>query len=134
MRLVPMVGERFHLTADEAAARCDIGEQHTGILLATTAIGAMETIQGSEYGLETRAICCEAMQRASSPQAPEMHRRAAAHARRLHAGIHDAHFAALFLRRPVVGYLLGVTPADAPAGVVEPEVPGSGPAGVAPAD
>ncbi|HOU94124.1 MAG TPA: tetratricopeptide repeat protein, partial [Polyangiaceae bacterium] len=112
------VAYHFFAMAIESAARCDIGEQHTGILLATTAIGAMETIQGSEYGLETRAICCEAMQRARSPQAPEMHRRSAAHARRLHAGIHDPHFAALFLKRPVVRYLLGGSPPEAPAAPV----------------
>jgi len=123
------VAYHFFAMAIEAAARCDIGEQHTGILLATTAIGAMETIQGSEYGLETRAICCEAMQRARSPQAPEMHRRAAAHARRLHAGIHDPHFAALFLERPVVRYLLGGPQLGAPAAPVEPTAAGAPPAG-----
>lgn len=100
------VAYHFYAMAIEAAARCDIGEQHTGILLATTAIGAMETIQGSEYGLETRAICCEAMQRARSPQAVEMHRRAAMHARALHAGIQDPQHAAGFLQRALVRFLL----------------------------
>jgi tetratricopeptide (TPR) repeat protein len=108
------VAYHFYAMAIEAAARCDIGEQHTGILLATTAIGAMETIQGSEYGLETRAICCEAMQRAGSPQAAEMQRRSAAHARRIHAAIHDPHFSACFLRRSVVRFLIGDEPEASP--------------------
>ncbi|MBN2197542.1 MAG: protein kinase [Polyangiaceae bacterium] len=109
------VAYHFYAMAIEAAARCDIGEHHTGILLATTAVGAIETIQGSEYGLETRGISCEALRNAKSPQAGEMHRRAAAHARSVHAAIQDRHHAALFLRRPVVRYLLAASDGDAGA-------------------
>jgi hypothetical protein len=92
--------------AIEAVARVDIGEQHTGILLATTAMGAIETIQGSEYGLETRALCCEALESAGSPQAPEMRARAVRHARRLLDGIRDAELKKTFVSRPMVATLL----------------------------
>src|SRR5690349_9904444 len=92
--------------AIEAVARVDIGEHHTGILLATTAMGAIETIQGSEYGLETRALSCEAMTAARSPQAPEMRERAARHARRLLDGIRGPEFHSSFAQRPLVTRLL----------------------------
>src|SRR6185436_16854983 len=63
------VSFHFFAMAIEAAARVDIGEQHTGIMLATTAMGAIETLQGSEYGLPTRLLCSEALAKATSPQA-----------------------------------------------------------------
>jgi len=72
------VAFHFYAMAIEAASRVDIGEQHTGILLATTALGAMETIQGSEYALTSRVLCCEALRNAGSPQAELMMSRAAA--------------------------------------------------------
>ena len=100
------VAFHFYAMAIEAAARVDIGEQHTGILLATTAMGAIETIQGSEYGLETRALCCEALESAGSPQAPEMRARAVRHARRLLEGIRDAELKKTFVSRPMVTTLL----------------------------
>ena len=61
-----------------ATARGDIGEQHTGILLATTTLGAMETIEGSEYALASRVLCCEALKKSGSPQAQTMTARAVA--------------------------------------------------------
>jgi serine/threonine protein kinase/tetratricopeptide (TPR) repeat protein len=95
------VAFHFYAMAVEAAARVDIGEQHTGILLATTAMGAMETIQGSEYGLSTRALCCEALSRAGSPQAKDMIARAVAWVEALAATIRDEDLRARFLgRRP----------------------------------
>jgi serine/threonine protein kinase/tetratricopeptide (TPR) repeat protein len=95
------VAFHFYAMAVEAAARVDIGEQHTGILLATTAMGAMETIQGSEYGLATRALCCEALKRAGSPQASDMTLRAATWVRGLTATIRDEELRGRFLaRRP----------------------------------
>ena len=106
------VAYHFYAMAVEAASRVEIGEQHTGILLATTAMGAIETIQGSEYGLETRAICCEAMRKAGSPQADAMTQRAAAHARKLAASIRDPQLGRLFRQRPVVISLLGEPDGD----------------------
>jgi len=101
------VAYHFYAMAVEAAARVDIGEQHTGILLATTAVGAIETIQGSEYGLATRALCCEAIERAGSPQAHEMREKAAQYARKLTDMIRDAPLRDMFKKRPYVATLLG---------------------------
>jgi hypothetical protein len=101
------VAFHFYAMAVEARARVDIGEHHTGILLATTALGAIETIQGSEYGLETRALCCEALESARSPQSPEMRERAAKHARKLRDSIRGTEFRTSFARRKIVVGLLG---------------------------
>jgi hypothetical protein len=84
----------------------DIGEQHTGILLATTAMGALETIQGSEYGLGTRALCCTALATAGSPQAADLQRRAGAYARELRGLIRDPVLRHGFSTRPMVAALL----------------------------
>ena len=61
----------YHLyaTAIEAAARVDAGELHTGVLLARTALGAVEAPSGSEYGLEIRALCCEALRKGAPASA-----------------------------------------------------------------
>jgi flavin-dependent dehydrogenase len=111
------VAFHFYAMAIEAIARVDIGEHHTGILLATTAIGAIETIQGSEYGLETRALCGEALASARSLQAPDLKQRAARYAEKLEASIRGAEFRASFGRRKVVLSLLGRgAPEVVPAG------------------
>jgi tetratricopeptide (TPR) repeat protein len=112
------VAFHFYAMAIEAVARVDIGELHTGILLATTAMGAIETIQGSEYGLETRALSCDAMTSARSPQAPDMRARAARHATRLMESIRGAEFRTSFGARSLVGHLLleGGTAGAAPRG------------------
>lgn len=107
------VAFHFYAMAIEAVARVDIGEHHTGILLATTAMGAIETIQGSEYGLETRFLCCEALRAARSLQAPEMRQRAARHANRILAGIRFAEFRESFQKRTMVAELLGSPEAQA---------------------
>jgi hypothetical protein len=104
------VAFHFYAMAIEAMARVDIGEHHTGILLATTAMGAIETIQGSEYGLETRDLCRKAMETARSPQAPAMHNRAARYASYLLDSIRGADFKASFAARALVSGLLA--PAD----------------------
>ncbi|HEY6077561.1 MAG TPA: protein kinase [Polyangiaceae bacterium] len=96
------VAFHFYAMAIEARARVEMGENHTGILLATTAMGAIETLQGSEYGLPTRALCCEALARAGSPQAFEIRERARAYVTRLVEHIRDPVFRELFLKRRVV--------------------------------
>jgi serine/threonine protein kinase/tetratricopeptide (TPR) repeat protein len=101
------VAFHFYAMAIEAHARVDMGEHHTGILLATTAMGALEALQGSEYGLLTRALCCEAMRRAGSPQAEDMRQRAAAYVHRLLSYVRDPVFRGLFSRRAVVRSILG---------------------------
>jgi serine/threonine protein kinase/tetratricopeptide (TPR) repeat protein len=101
------VAFHFHAMAIEARARVEMGENHTGILLATTAMGAIETLQGSEYGIETRALCCEALARAGSPQAREMKQRARAFVQNLIEHIRDPMFRELFVKRRVVAEILG---------------------------
>jgi hypothetical protein len=64
-------------------------------------MGAMETIQGSEYGLPTRALCCEALKRAASTQAADMIVRGATWVRGLAATVRDEELRGRFLaRRP----------------------------------
>ncbi|HEX4337185.1 MAG TPA: protein kinase [Polyangiaceae bacterium] len=109
------VAFHFYAMAIEARARVDIGEHHTGILLATTASGAIETIQGSEYGLETRALCCEALETARSPQAPQMRERAEGHARTVRDSIRAGEFRRAFERRRIVVALLGEPARDSSA-------------------
>jgi serine/threonine protein kinase/tetratricopeptide (TPR) repeat protein len=100
------VAFHFYAMAIEARARVEMGENHTGILLATTAMGAIETLQGSEYGLPTRALCCEALVRAGSPQAQEIRERARGYVQRLVEHIRDAVFRDLFIKRRVVHEIL----------------------------
>lgn len=108
------VAFHFYAMAAEAASRVDIGEAHTGILLATTAMGAIETIQGSEYGLETRALCCEALEKAGSPQADDMRARAKGYTLGLLESIRDPELRDTFTRRPIVAHMLGIEPAALP--------------------
>jgi tetratricopeptide (TPR) repeat protein len=96
----------FYAMAIEGKARVDVGEEHTGILLATTALGALETLQGSEYSLETRALSVAALEKARSPQAAAMRRRSAKVAQERADGIRDPNLWRAFLdRRPVVQLL-----------------------------
>jgi tetratricopeptide (TPR) repeat protein len=107
------VAFHFYAMAIESCARVDMGEAHTGILLATTAMGAIDTLQGSEYGVATRALCCEALRRAGSPQAEEMRARASDYLRRLLSYVRDPSFKITFLRRRIVRDILGDATADA---------------------
>jgi serine/threonine protein kinase/tetratricopeptide (TPR) repeat protein len=100
------VAYHFHAMAIEAASRVDVGELHTAILLATTVIGALETVPGSEYGLESRALAVETLVRAGSPLAEAMRRRASRHAEALLASIRDPYYRSVFLARPPVRTLL----------------------------
>ena len=105
------VAFHFYAMSIEAAARIDIGEQHAGILLATTALGALETIQGSEYGLATRRLCSEVLKRASSPQAEPMTRRVASWVHQLRDSIRDPDLRARFVQRePVLSLIADETP------------------------
>ncbi|OQX69731.1 MAG: hypothetical protein B6A08_03765 [Sorangiineae bacterium NIC37A_2] len=96
----------FYAMAIEAAARVDVGEHHTGIFLATAALGAVEAMQGSEYALQTRALCCEALEKARSPQATELRRRAAAFAQARSDALREPSLWKSFLSRPPVQFLL----------------------------
>jgi len=96
--------------AVEAAARVDAGEMHTATLLATTALGAVETLQGCEYGFDIRVLCADALRRAGSPQAPEAHQRAVDRAVAVVGSIRDPRLRTLFLQRPMVSGLFDKTP------------------------
>ncbi|MCL2822982.1 MAG: protein kinase [Polyangiaceae bacterium] len=93
-------------TAVEAAARVDIGEVHTGILLATTALGSVATIQGSEYGLEICYHCWDTLRRAKSPQAREANQVAIARVSHIASNIRDQRLKSLFLSRAMVRTML----------------------------
>jgi len=102
----------FHClaTAVEGAARVDLGEIHTGILLATTALGSVSAVQGSEYGLEVCHICWDTLRRAGSPQAEEARRLAQARAHSIAEHIRDQRLRGLFLNRRIVKAVLTQPP------------------------
>jgi serine/threonine protein kinase/tetratricopeptide (TPR) repeat protein len=108
-----LVSFHFYALAIEAAARVDAGEMHSANLLATTALGAVENLQGCEYGLDIRVLCADALKRAGSPQAPQAHQRAVDHAAAQLASIRDQRFRRLFVKRPVIAALLDATPIPA---------------------
>ncbi len=101
---------QFYAFAVEAAARVDAGEVHAATLLATTALGAVEALQGCEYGLEVRVLCADALKRAGSPQAPAARQRAVDYASALLATIRDRRLKRCFLARPLVTTLFDSTP------------------------
>ena len=99
------VAFHFYAMSIEAASRVEIGEHHTGILLATTTLGAIETIQGSAYSLETRAACCDALTLAGSPQASEVRQRTSVFVENLGASIRDGELRQKFFERSIVARL-----------------------------
>jgi serine/threonine protein kinase/tetratricopeptide (TPR) repeat protein len=105
-----LVSFHFYALALEAAARVDLGEIHTATLLATTALGAVETLQGCEYGLDIRVLCADALKRAGSPQAPLARQRAVDFASALMSTIRDARLRRLFAQRPLIAGLFDATP------------------------
>ncbi len=84
-----LVAFHFYAMAIEASARVDLGEMHAATLVATTALGAVENLQGCEYGLEIRALCADALKRAGSPQAAHAHQRAVDYAESLAGMVRD---------------------------------------------
>jgi len=105
-----LVAFHFYAMAIEAAARVDLGEMHTATLVATTALGAVENLQGCEYGLEIRSLCADALKRAGSPQAPSAHQRAVDYARALMNNVRDSRMRKLFTGRPMNAALFETTP------------------------
>jgi len=119
-----LVAFHFYAMAIEAAARVDLGEMHSATLLATTALGAVENLQGCEYGLEIRALCADALKRAGSPQAPNAHQRAVDYANALVRTVRDARLRKLFPQRPLNAALFETTPAPSfSASIARPFVP-----------
>jgi eukaryotic-like serine/threonine-protein kinase len=112
-----LVSFHFYAMAIEASARVDMGEMHTATLVATTALGAVENLQGCEYGLEIRSLCADALKRAGSPQAAGAHQRAVDYAQALLNNVRDARMRRLFTQRPMNAALFETTPQPAaPAG------------------
>ena len=105
-----LVSFHFYALALEASARVDAGEVHAATLLATTALGAVEALQGCEFGLETRVLAADALKRAGSPQAPLAHQRAVDYATALMSTIRDSRLRRLFVQRPLVAGLFDATP------------------------
>lgn len=110
-----LVAYHFYAFAIEAAARVDAGEVHAATLLATTALGAVEALQGCEYGLEIRVLCADALKRAASPQAPAARQRAVDYAAALMGTIRDTRLKRRFSERPLVTTLFDSTPMPAAA-------------------
>jgi tetratricopeptide (TPR) repeat protein len=100
-----LVSFQFYGLAIESAARVDVGETHAAMLLATTALGAVENLQGCEYGLDIRVLCSDALVRAGSPQAPQARDRAVVYAKALYHSIRDPRLRRLFARRALVASL-----------------------------
>jgi serine/threonine protein kinase/tetratricopeptide (TPR) repeat protein len=130
-----LVAFHFYGLAIEAAARVDLGEMHSATLLATTALGAVQTLQGSEYGLEIRVLCADVLKRAASPQAPHARQLAVDYAVAVMNTIRDARLRRRFAERPIVAALFDATPvpgrgdpdasADASPGFGDPELDAS---------
>lgn len=98
----------YHVYAQaiESAARVDAGELHTGVLLARTALGAVEATDASEYGIEVRALCVDALRKASPSTTRDAVERAAAHVRDVASYIKNERLRTLFFQRPVVDRIL----------------------------
>jgi serine/threonine protein kinase/tetratricopeptide (TPR) repeat protein len=111
-----LVALHFYAMAIEAAARVDVGETHAATLVATTALGAVEHLQGCEYGLEIRALCADSLRRAGSPQAAYARQRAVDYANALVTTLRDPRLRRLFPSRPVNASLFEAAPAHAQAG------------------
>ena len=108
-----LVSFHFYAMAIEAAARADLGEMHSATLVANTALGAVENLQGCEYGLEIRSLCADALKRAGSPQAPSAHQRSVDYAQALLNHVRDTRMRGLFTQRPVNAALFETTPLPA---------------------
>ncbi|MGH7271021.1 MAG: tetratricopeptide repeat protein, partial [Polyangiaceae bacterium] len=105
-----LVAFHFFAMAIEAVARVDLAEMYAATLLATTALGAVENLQGCEYGLDVRALCADALKRAGSPQAAGAHQRAVDYASALARAVRDPRLRALFPNRPMNAALFETTP------------------------
>jgi ATP/maltotriose-dependent transcriptional regulator MalT len=109
-----LVSYHVFATAIEAAARVDAGDTQAGQLLATTALGAVEAMEGSEYGVHIRSLCCQAVIRAlhsdnigsTRTMTADICRRALDHVDHIAGYIRDPHMREIFLERPPVKYVV----------------------------
>ena len=113
-----LVAFHFYAIALEAAARVDVGEMHAATLMATTALGTVQQLQGCEYGLEIRVLCADTLKRAASPQAGFAWQQAVDYATALTNTIRDPRLRRRFAERPIVAALFERTPVPA---VLDPE-------------
>ena len=95
-------------------------------LLARTALGAVEATVGSEYGIETRACCCEALRKGAPDSARDASMRAAAHVRRVASYVRDPRLKGLFLQRLVVDRILVEADGYAADALLDPLTRGAG--------
>jgi tetratricopeptide (TPR) repeat protein len=105
------VSFHFLAMALEAAVRVDVGEHHIGSLLATTTLAALEAAQGIEYGVETRALCLDALERTGTKQLDDLRMKAARHVGDITSRIRDPELRRSFMEREVVQRLARVSPA-----------------------
>ena len=119
-----LVSYHVFATAIEAAARVSSGDVQAGVMLATTALGAVEAMEGSEYGIHVRALATRAVVGAqdsdrigSSPaMTADVCRRALAHVDKVAGYIRDPRLKELFFKRPSVRYVVDTAQRLAPAG------------------
>jgi serine/threonine protein kinase/tetratricopeptide (TPR) repeat protein len=110
-----LVSYHLYATAVEAAARAHAGETYPAALLARTTFAAVEAIAGSEYGVEIRALCCEALMHNAAESSDESCERAIAHVHRVAGYIRDPLLRQRFFSRTVVQRILTICPTSAPA-------------------
>jgi eukaryotic-like serine/threonine-protein kinase len=126
-----LVSYHVFATAIEAAARVESGDTQAGILLATTALGAVEAMEGSEYGIEVRALCCEAIIRAVGSTSPtltaDVCRRGLDHVDRIAGYIRDERHRERFFQRPPVKSIVELATRFTPSAGPGPGSSGSGP-------
>jgi len=103
-----------YAAAIEAHARVELGEVGAGVRLAHEAMAAVERMEGSEYGIEVRSLCCAAILRgdgrlgpSSQEQRPresahEVCERSLAHVERVRSYISDPDLRERFMERPPV--------------------------------
>jgi len=115
-----LVAFNFYAMAIEAGARVDLGEVHAATLVATTALGAVENLQGCEYGLEIRVMCADALERAGSPQAAAARQTAMDYAVALAGLVRDPRLRKLFTERTISKPFFEAGRASVPTGHVAP--------------
>ncbi|MBN1611781.1 MAG: protein kinase [Polyangiaceae bacterium] len=97
---------RLYASSLEAAARLDLGEREAGKLAALGALTAVEALQGSEFGLATRVLCCHVLDATEAPEAAAARARSANYVRGLFANIRDDELRRAFAARPTVTALV----------------------------
>ncbi len=111
-----LVSYHVYATAIEAAARVDSGDTQAGVLLATTALGAVEGMEGSEYGIEVRSLCTDAvissladhrLATSSPTMTADVCRRALDHVDLIAGYVRDPLRREQFFKRPPVARIVG---------------------------